>query len=95
MVAETGPLGCDYSKHPIYLCGTTPITKGSSVVVQLQAQFIWYSHGTEQVLPSASFKPKEKIAQVGRDRDLSPASYTYRMDCSLNSPTLIVTHRKR
>ena len=99
VVAETGPLGCDYSKHPIYLCGTTPITKGTSIVVQLQGQMAWWSHGAEQMLPSASFNPLEHRTNSWDHGTFSGAtsneSYTYRMDCSLNSPTLIVTHRKR
>ncbi len=86
VVAETGPLGNDYQSHPIYLCGTTPITKGVETIVQLESQFVWYSHGAEQDLPSSSFNPTRPEKDNGR---------TFRMDCSLNCPTLLVTHRKR
>jgi len=89
VVAETGPLGNDYQAHPIYLCGTTPITKGTETIVQLEAQFVWYSHGSEQTLSSSSFNPLEAGLRASR------TPFSYRLDCSLNCPTLIVTHRKR
>jgi hypothetical protein len=97
VVAESGPIGCDYQAHPIYLCGTTPITKGSEVIVQLECQFIWYSHGAEQSLPSASFNPIDIITKgkAGAPGAVPDPGRSFRSDCSLNCPTMVVTHRKR
>ena len=85
-VAETGPIGNDYRTHPIYLCGATPVLKNQETVVQLEAQFVWYSMGRDVTIPSAAFDPKTKSTE---------AEISYRHDCSLNCPMLITTYRKR
>jgi len=83
-VAETGVIGNDYRSHPIYLCGATPIIKNQETVVQLEAQFVWYSPGKDAVVQASSFEPKSAVGV-----------YNYRHDCSLNCPMLLATYRKR
>ena len=101
-VAESGPLGNDYQTSPLYLVGTTPISKGKEVVVQLEAQFVWYSHGTDSYMQASSFSPKPSTAAryVAPGHSGSTAvelidQYSYLVDCSLNCPSMIVTYRKR
>ena len=84
-VAETGPLGNEYQSHPIYLCGTTPVLKNEETVVQLEAQFVWYSMGSDDYVQASGFNPRSKVLD----------QKSYRSDCSLHSPSLIVTYRKR
>ena len=90
-VAETGPLGNEYQCHPIYLCGATPVLKNKETIVQLEAQFIWYNLGKDQSESSSSFNPLQSFntAQFGNE------ARSYRKDCSLFCPSLVVTYRKR
>ena len=89
-VAETGPLGNEYSCHPIYLCGATPILKNKETLVQLEAQFIWYNLGKDQSESSSSFNPK-----LSYNTDEEDSVLSFRKDCSLFCPSLVVTYRKR
>ncbi len=84
-VAESGPLGNEYQSHPIYLCGATPILKNKETVVKIEGQFLWYSAGSDDSIQASSFSPKK----------VNDSSVSYRRDCSLNSPQLLVTYRKR
>ena len=100
-VAETGFLGCEYSSHPIYLVGTTPITKGKETSVQLEAQFVWYSHGKDHTIQASGWNPLPSTKYGGgkhHPMDGYRSNYdkfSYRVDCSLNSPVMLVTYRKR
>tara|TARA_R100001198_G_scaffold96685_2_gene87831 strand:- start:144 stop:1019 length:876 start_codon:yes stop_codon:yes gene_type:complete len=89
-VAESGPLGNDYSSHPIYLCGATPILKSTQARVQVEAKFVWYSPGSDEYIDSSSFAPINKIV-----KNDGGGNTTYRRDVCLNCPQLIVTYRKR
>lgn len=84
-VAESGPLGNEYQSHPVYLCGATPILKNKETVVRLEGQFLWYSAGSDDSIQASSFSPKK----------VNDSTVSYRRDCSLNSPQLLVTYRKR
>ena len=106
VIAESGPLGCEYQCHPIYLCGATPILKNTETTVQLEASFIWYSLGKDQSLQAAAFAPnwikpiKRRLSvdtgdTSGRVKVTESKDTTYRNDCSLQNPCLTVTYRKR
>jgi len=88
-VAETGPIGNEYSCHPIYLCGATPILKNTETVVQIEAQFVWYSLGQDNSLSSSSFNPTTRTKANGQ------TNIPFRRDCSLFCNNLIATYRKR
>lgn len=88
-VAETGPIGNEYSCHPIYLCGATPILKNTETVVQLEAQFVWYSLGQDNSLSSSSFNPTTRTKADGL------TDIPFRRDCSIFCNNLIATYRKR
>ncbi|MBV12453.1 MAG: hypothetical protein CMN21_24945, partial [Rubinisphaera sp.] len=90
-VAETGPLGNEYQCHPIYLCGATPVLKNKETIVQLEAQFIWYNLGKDQSESSSSFNPKQSFF----NSNVESEGRSYRKDCSLFCPSLVVTYRKR
>tara|TARA_R100000329_G_scaffold151458_1_gene147701 strand:- start:4691 stop:5545 length:855 start_codon:yes stop_codon:yes gene_type:complete len=85
-IAETGPIGNEYSSHPIYLCGATPVTNRDQIKVQLEGRFVWYSPGTNSFKSASGFAPKA----LKKDDDQG-----VRTDCVLSCPNLIVTFRKR
>ena len=84
-VAESGPIGNEYTAHPIYLCGSVPILKSRDNIVQVQAQFVWYAPGRDDYIQASSWAPR-----LGSDND-----QTLRRDCTLHCPTVLVTYRKR
>ena len=106
-VAESGPLGCEYAAHPIYLCGAAPILKNTQTVVQLEAQFIWYSSSRDVSVQASSYAPRfihpyktasrEPSADAGQRKvtDDDYKTHTYRKDCSLQNPYLTAIFRKR
>tara|TARA_R100001594_G_scaffold76707_2_gene111365 strand:- start:2 stop:925 length:924 start_codon:yes stop_codon:yes gene_type:complete len=107
VVAESGQLGSEYKAHPIYLCGVAPILKNTETVVQLEAQFIWYSNGTDGSVQASSYAPafikpyktytEEPYPGEGFKRVTSEhyKLHTYRKDCSLQNPFLTAIFRKR
>tara|TARA_R100000030_G_scaffold100098_1_gene92420 strand:- start:4680 stop:5615 length:936 start_codon:yes stop_codon:yes gene_type:complete len=107
-IAESGPLGNEYNAHPIYLCGAAPILKNTQTVVQLEAQFIWYSLGKDISIQASSFAPlfvhpyatasEEPDSGGGSSHKVTDSDYntqTYRNDCSLQNPFLTAIFRKR
>ena len=84
-IAESGPLGNEYSHHPIFLCGTAPITKGKDNVVKLEGRFFWYSPVTDDSIDASAWAPT--VSDYGLD--------THRRDCLLSSVNMVVTYRKR
>lgn len=85
-VAETGPLGNEYASHPIYLTGTAPVQKSKENVAKLEARFFWYSPGTGESIDASGWSPF---------REGSETKNTWRRDCSLMGPNLVVIYRKR
>lgn len=106
-IAESGPLGNEYKCHPIYLCGASPILKNTQTVVQLEAQFIWYSLGKDISIQASSFAPlfKHPYASASEEPDALGVSHkvtdddyitqTFRKDCTLQNPFLTAIFRKR
>ena len=91
-IAETGPIGNEYSSHPIYLCGATPVTNRDEIKVQLECRFVWYSPGTNSFKSASGYQPIAKDVDAGGG---SSESAGIRTDCVLSCPNLIVTFRKR
>ena len=85
-VAETGPLGNEYWNHPIYLTGTAPVQKSKDNVAKIEARFFWYSPGTGESIDASGWSPF---------REESQKKNTWRRDCSLMGPNMVVIYRKR
>jgi len=85
-VAETGPLGNEYWNHPIYLTGTAPVQKSKDNVAKIEARFFWYSPGTGESIDASGWTPF---------REESETKNTWRRDCSLMGPNIVVIYRKR
>mgnify|MGYP003647174446 CR=1 FL=1 len=94
-VAETGPIGNEYDAHPVYLCGSTPILKGKDNVAQLEARFIWYSLGRDHSIDASGWAPVDVTGSPGGTTLTDGDTYTWRRDCTLNSPSMHVIYRKR
>ena len=94
VVAETGPLGNEYRAHPIYMCGAIPVLKERENIVQLEAQFVWYSPAKDQYLQASGFSPlvKESTESVMR---AFGNNIGFRTDCSLVSANMVAIYRKR
>ena len=85
-VAESGPLGNEYASHPIYLTGTAPVQKNKENSAKVEARFLWYSPGTGESIDASGWAPI---------REGSDKKNTWRRDCSLMGPNLVVIYRKR
>lgn len=86
-IAESGPLGNEYKAHPIYLCGCAPFIKGKNNLIQLEAKFVWYAPGADNMIECSSWFPLVD--------DISGNDNTWSRDCTLNSHVLVATLRKR
>ena len=95
-VAETGPIGNDYSAHPINLVGAIPIEGGKNNIIQVEVQFVWYSPGLDQYKSSSS--NEGRLFNQDMDAEATPGTVdgpSCRLDCSLFNQNLIATYRKR
>ena len=95
-VAETGPLGNEYSCHPISLVGSIPVEGGKNNIIKVESQFVWYSPGLDQYKSSSSseatlFGQHDDAGETEANND-GPSA---RLDCSLYNQNLFATYRKR
>ncbi len=95
-VAETGPIGNEYSAHPIYLCGAIPVEGSKNNIIRVECQTVWYSPGLDQYKSASSEQAtlysNDGTPQSNMATNTGPSA---RIDCSLFNANLIATYRKR
>ena len=76
------------------MCGAIPVLKERENIVQLEAQFVWYSPAKDQYLQASGFSPlvKESTESVMR---AFGNNIGFRTDCSLVSANMVAIYRKR